>query len=418
MNLLSLSLAYLRGRALNALLNIVLLALGIGTIIVLMLFGAQFENRLTRDARGLDLVIGAPGSPLQLVLSSIYHADIPTGNIPLEEAAYWRQSPLVDAIFPLALGDNVAGFRIVGTETPYVDHYGAKLASGTLWAEPHQATLGATVAAQTGLRLGDKFIGSHGLVAGGTTHGDHPLEVVGILTPNDSVIDRLVLTSIESVWLAHGIDPHGAEHDGHDAEQDGHGDAAEIDATHADARPLEVTALLVRFTTPIAAIQLPVQVNQKQHLLAASPALEMSRLLSLVGIGLDTLRGFGLLLVGTAGLSVFIALSNAMQERRYDLAVMRTLGASRRTLFAQPLVEGLMLAAAGALLGVVVGHGVTELLGRIVPEARELGLTGGLVLAQEAYVVGLALAIGLSASLIPAIQAYRADIAALLATRS
>ena len=103
---------------------------------------------------------------------------------------------------------------------------------------------------------------------------------------------------------------------------------------------------------------------------AASPAFETARLLSLVGVGIDTLRGFGLLLIATAGLSVFIALSNAMQERRYDLAVMRTLGASRRQLLAQPLLEGLLLAGGGALLGILLGHAVAEAVGRLLAARR------------------------------------------------
>ena len=124
----------------------------------------------------------------------------------------------------------------------------------------------------------------------------------------------------------------------------------------------------------------------------------------LIGIGLDTVRAFGFLLVASAGLGVLIALSNAMQERRYDLAVMRTLGASRRTLFAQPLLEGLILAAGGALFGLLLGHGAALLLGRLLPAARDMGLTGLAWRPEELYLVGLALAVGLLAALIPAIQ--------------
>ena len=151
---------------------------------------------------------------------------------------------------------------------------------------------------------------------------------------------------------------------------------------------------------------------------AASPAFETTRLLSLVGVGIDTLRGFGLLLIASAGLSVFIALSNAMQERRYDLAVMRTLGASQRQLLAQPLLEGLLLAGAGALLGVLLGHAVAEAVGRVLPEARDMGLSGLSWLPEELYVLVLALVVGLIAALLPAIQAYRTDIAAVLASRA
>jgi putative ABC transport system permease protein len=431
MSLLGLSIAYIRARALNAALNLALLALGVGTIVLLLLFSAQLEDRLTRDARGFDLVIGGKGSPLQLILSSIYHVDFPTGNVPLAEAERWAAHPLVAEAIPLALGDSLAGFRIVGTEHAYAEHYDARLADGRLFEAPFETTLGALVADQTGLAVGDRFVGSHGLALGGPQHGEHPYTVVGILEPNASVIDRVALTPLESVWLAHGIEPEahaeGAEdtpaHADDDPHAQEHEDEPQVDEAREGAadggeRPLEITSLLVRYSSPIAAVQLPMQVNRQSALQAASPALESARLLSLVGIGLDTLRGFGLLLIGTAGLSVFIALSNAMQERRYDLAVMRTLGASQRQLLAQPLLESLVLAGAGALLGILLGHAVAELAGRLVPEARSMALTGLTWLPQEIWVVTLTLGVGLLAALLPAVQAYRTDIAALLASRA
>jgi putative ABC transport system permease protein len=467
MSLFGLSLAYIRARALNAALNLVLLALGVGMIVLLLLFSAQLESRLTRDARGIDLVIGGKGSPLQLILSSIYHVDFPTGNIPLAEAERWAGHPLVAEAIPLALGDSLAAFRIVGTEHGYAAHYGAELAAGRLWQEPFEATLGARVAADTGLDVGNRFVGSHGLAPGGPAHGERPYRVVGVLEPTASVLDRLVLTPVDSVWLAHGMAPHErhqgddhapaahAEHEEHEtapveehgdehAEEhaDEHGaaegyseehreDAEDHEEEHGDhpapataaaraarERPLQLTALLIRYKSPVAAVQLPRLVNQESALQAASPAFETARLLSLVGIGMDTLRGVGLLLIATAGLSVFIALSNAMQERRYDLAVMRTLGASRRQLFTQPLLEGLLLAGAGALLGMLLGHAVAEAVGRLLPEGRNMGLSGLSWLPQELYVFALALLVGLVAALLPAIQAYRTDIAAVLASRA
>jgi len=431
MSLLGLSLAYIRARALNAALNLLLLALGVATIVLLLLFSQQLEQRLTRDARGIDLVIGAKGSPLQLILSSVYHVDAPTGNIPLDEAERWRRHRLVAAAIPLALGDSVAGFRIAGTTHDYVAHYAAGPAAGRLWRAPFEATIGAEVAARTGLAPGERFVGSHGLAPGGGAHADHPYEVVGVLAPSASVLDRLVLTSIESVWLAHGIDPPDHEHDeegearGHSEEGEAHGHSEEGEA-HAHAEPgraagpaarHEITALLVRYASPLAAVQLPRRVNQDSALQAASPAMEMVRLLSLIGVGLDTLRGFGLLLIATAGLSVLIALSNAMQERRYDLAVMRVMGAHRATLFAQPLIEGLILAGSGAVLGVGLGHLVAEVLGRTVDDLRVMGLSGAAFVPDELLVLALALAVGVLAALIPALQAYRTDIAAILAAR-
>ena len=421
MSLLGLSLAYLRARFLGTCLNLLLLALGVGMIVLLLLFGAKLEERLTRDAAGLDLVIGAKGSPLQLILSSIYHLDIPTGNIPVSEVDRWRRHDLVEAVIPLALGDSLGGFRIVGTEKAYAEHYDATLAGGRFWQTPFEAVLGSEVAKTTGLAVGDRFLGNHGLAPGGPAHGDHPYEVVGLLAPTGSVIDRLVLTGVGSVWASHGIEAIDEHHLAEPDEADNHADHRDQqpegarEPMSADSRQA-VTALLLRYRSPLAAVQLPPLVNQTEGLQAAAPALEMARLVSMVGIGIDTVRGFSLLLMATAGLSVFIGLANALQARRYDLAVMRVMGASPRTLFAQLLLEGSLLAIGGALLGLLLGHGAASLLAAGFSGVENLGLSGLSWVFEEIYVIGLALVVGLIAALIPAIQAYRTDIAVTLAS--
>jgi len=413
MSLFGLSLAYLRARVFGTCLSLLLLALGVGMIVLLLLFSAKLGERLTRDAAGLDLVVGAKGSPLQLILSSIYHLDIPTGNIPVTEVERWRRHDLVEAVIPLALGDSLGGFRIVGTETAYAENYNAMLAEGRFWQEPLEAVLGSDVAAKTGLLVGDRFFGNHGLAPGGPTHGDHAYEVVGLLAPSTSVIDRLVLTDVDSIWTSHGINVANdieAAKDGEISLGDGHDQAGSADSRQA------VTALLLRYRSPLAAVQLPPQVNQTRGLQAAAPALEMARLVSMIGIGVDTVRGFSLLLMATAGLSVFIGLTNALQARRYDLAVMRVMGASPKTLLVQLLLEGLLLAVGGALLGLLLGHGAAGLLAANFSGVEKLGLSSQSWVFEEIYVVGLTLFVGLIAALLPAIQAYRTDIAIALAS--
>lgn len=417
MSLLGLSFAYLRVRILSTCLNLLLLAFGVGMIVLLLLFTAKFEERLTRDAAGLDLVIGAKGSPLQLILSSIYHLDIPTGNIPVSEVERWRDHDLVKSVIPLALGDSLGGFRIVGTETAYAEHYEATLIDGRFWKAPSEAVLGSDVAEKTGLMVGDRFLGNHGLAPGGPAHGDNPYEVVGLLSPTASIIDRLVLTGVDSVWASHGIEAIDERHDpdDHDAHHRDASSGKVGEPTSTDSRHA-VTALLLSYRSPLAAVQLPPLVNQTAGLQAAAPALELARLVSMIGIGTDAINGFGLLLMAMAGLSVFIGLANALQSRRYDLAIMRTMGASPRTLFVQLLLEGALLAGGGALLGLLLGHGAASLLAASFPGAESLGVSGWSWVVEEIYVVLLALIIGLIAALIPAIQAYRTDIASTLAS--
>ncbi len=397
MNLLTISLAYLRSRLLGTVLVATLLALGVATITLLMLVTSQLEDRMQRDARGIDLVAGAKGSPMQIILSAIYHLDVPTGNIPLAQANEIAKHRMVKKAIPLALGDSYQGFRIVGTNHDYPAHYGAQLAGGMLWHKPMEAVLGAEVAAKSGLAVGATFSGAHGLGGGGAEHGDAPYKIVGVLAPTGSVLDRIVLTGIESVWFVH---------------DEAHGLA---DNYRPDPSEREITALLIEYASPLAAAMLPRYINNNSELQSASPAYETARLFSIVGVGVDVLRGFALVLILGAGLSVFVALYHALEERRYDLAIMRTLGASARKVMALLLCEGLLLAGIGTLFGIALGHVLTAALGVALRQAQQVAVTGWIFLPQELWLAALALAVGILAALVPAWRAYRTDIAATLA---
>ena len=401
MTLFGISFAYLRARPFATALNLLLLALGIATITVLLLASAQLEERMGRDARGIDLVAGAKGSAMQLVLSAVFHLDAPTGNIPLAEANALAKHKLVKKAIPLALGDSFRGFRIVGSNHDYPAHYGAVLAGGRLWAEPMEAVVGAEVAAKTGLAAGASFTGAHGLEGEGDAHESTPYKVVGVLAASGAVLDRLILTSVESVWLVHEHVEAGADPKKLLAEM--------------DDKEKELTALLIQYASPLAAAMLPRQINSASALQAASPAYESARLFRMLGVGVEVLRAFGVILVLAAGLSVFIALLNALEERRYDLAVMRMLGASPAKLMGLMLAEGMALALAGGVAGVALGHALTEALGAALKAAQQAAVTGWAWNAGELWLLVLALSVGVAASLVPAWRAYRTDVAPVLA---
>jgi len=346
-------------------------------------------------------VVGAKGSPMQVILSSIYHLDVPTGNIPYKQALEIAKHRAVKKMIPLALGDSYKGARIVGTTHAYLDHYGAKMAAGKRWENVLDAVIGADLAKRMNLKLGDKFHGAHGLGETGEVHEEHPYTVVGILEHSGTVLDRLVLCSYETVWAMH------ASH--HDIK-----DINDI-ANQLNEEEKEFTALLIQYASPIAAAILPRYINNNTDMQAASPAYETARLFSIIGVGVDVLRGFALVLVFSAGLSVFIALYNALNERRYDLAVMRTLGTRPRTLMLLLLFEGLLLALIGGALGIVLGHVFTEVLGHALRMAQQVSVTGWTWVSAEWWVLALAVGVGVIAALIPAWRAYRTDIAGTLA---
>ena len=203
LNAFTLALQSLRHKPLAATLNILLMAVGIAMMTFVLSASTQLADNALRDAEGIDLVVGAKGSPLQLILSSIYHVDTPTGNIPLSAEALLKQNRMVKAVMPLALGDSYHGFRIVGTNTDYITHYHGTLAQGKMFDTPMQAVFGAQAAQRTGAKPGASFFGSHGLAMAGEVHEDAPFEVVGILQPTGTVLDRLILTPVASVWQVH-----------------------------------------------------------------------------------------------------------------------------------------------------------------------------------------------------------------------
>lgn len=428
--MIRLALAYMRDRPLGVALNALLLGIAVATLVLLLQFAEQAGERFERDARGIDLVVGAKGSPLQLVLSSVYHIDVPTGNIPLGELERLRGDPGVAQVVPLALGDNFQGFRIVGSDDRLLPLYGARVAQGRSFARSAEAVLGAEVARRTGARLGQKFIGSHGLVTGeedGQGHDHAPFETVGILAPSGTVLDRLILTSVESVWDVHGIehkyhDEAGHDHDEKHVGHDHDADSAQHDEHHEDAAmpgiEPEITALLVRYRNASAAMRLPSQINRQSALQAAAPAAEAARLLGLFGSIIEGARLFGWLLALSAGLSLFVALWNATRAREGDLALLRVMGARPSTVFGTILIEGLLIAAIGALGGIAAAHGLIALASASFPTLDELGLSAMRFLPGEGGILVAALAIGLVAALIPAIRIFRVDLATTLARYS
>ncbi len=391
---------YLWARPLGAGLNVLLLSLGLGSMAFLLLVSSQLAKAFDRDLAGIDAVVGAKGSPMQLILSGVLHVDVPPGNVPLQAVRALEQHPLVAAIIPLSLGDSLQGFRIVGTSPAYVAHYEATYAQGRPWAAPMEVVLGATVARRLGLGLGARFVGSHGLGGSGHAHGDHAFTVVGILQPSASVLDRLVLTDTASVWKVH---------------EDSTAADAEDRALLEEER--EITMALVRYRSPLAALSFPRFVNTSTEMQAAAPALEVTRLLSMLGLGTDVLRAFAGVLLLTAGLSVFIALWSAVRERRADLAVLRMLGAPPRRVAALLLCEALWLALVASVVGLALGQGFAWALGVLLALDNSL-LIGGIPWPPSLALVPL-LALGVSAlaALLPTWAAYRISVLELLQSR-
>ncbi len=401
MNLLRLSWKNITAKPLAALLSLILLALGVGLIAFLLLLNQQTTEKFERNQGGVDLVLGAKGSPLQLILSSIYHIDNPTGNIPLKSVQPFMnpKHPLIKKAIPLAIGDSYETYRIIGTNHDYLDVYGGEISYGRLWDGDFEVVIGAKVAEMTGLKFGDLFHSAHGLGESTShSHDEHDFRVAGILKKSNTVLDQLILTDIRNVWLSHiDHDEEGHSHDIIEEEQD-------------------ITSLLVfyRNKTDFRTLNLPRGINKNTDMLAANPAYETARLFEMMGIAERALRFLAFAIVFVSALSVFISLYKSLKDRRYELVVMRVMGSSRGKLFGLITLEGVLLALVGGILGIALAHVSMSVLARYMQDAYQYSFTGWQFLPAELYLIIGALVIGFLAAIIPAIQASNTDAATML----
>ncbi len=384
MKLIRLAIKQLRSRWLNSFLSIILLAFGVGIILLMTRFNEQYKAQMTNNLNGVDMVAGAKGSPLQLILSALFHADLPTGNVSLEDARKLIKHPFVKEGLTLSYGDNYEGFRIVGTEHAYIEWLKGNLKEGQLWNGKMEAVVGAELASIKNLNVGDEIVSAHGLVAGGDVHNENPYRITGILEANGSVLDRLILTATESIWAAH---------EGHD---------------HAVEE--EVTAVLVRFRSPVGFIQLPQFVSKQTNMQAALPKIELAQLYESLGVGIQTINGIAWLIMLVSGLSVFVSLYLSFKERKKELAFMRVFGASRTQMTVLVLLQSVFIAIIGFLLGMIFAVIGSNILTKLISERFPVHLNWFSFGRMELGIFFAVLLIALFAAILPAIQAFRVNI--------
>ena len=375
---------------------------------------------MDNNLKGIDMVVGAKGSPLQLILSAVYHIDSPTGNISVEDAEEIKNNRMVGSSIDLLYGDNYKGYRIVGTEDKFLDLYNAKIKDGKKWNAPFEVVVGAKIYSKLNINLDDELISSHGLRETGEAHVNQPFKVVGLLEPSNSVVDQLIITSPQSIWDLHDEHDHDdedhEEHHDEDYEEHEHDhDDEDHDEHEHDHDDKEITAMLIKFKSPMNIIQFPRQINENTNLQAAVPSYEISRLFKLFGFGIETLTYLAYLIILVSGFSLFINLFNSMRERKYEMALIRTLGASRSQLSVMVIFESLILTISGFLLGLLVSRLGVMFVSSLMEESLNYSLSSLYILNEEFWLLGLSILIGLISSLIPAIQVYKMNISEILA---
>ena len=397
MNIFRLALASLAYKKLHSFLSILILSFSLALIMVIFTAKDSFEESFTSNIKGIDLVVGAKGSPLQIILSSVYHIDAPTGNIALSEFEELAKNRMVKTAIPLSYGDNYKGKRIVGTDSNYAALYNISLAQGHAFKKSFEVSIGANVARDLALKIGDTFHGSHGFSEEGEDHGHRNFKVVGIYQASATVIDDLILTPLESIWLVH-------EH----PEEEGHSH------DHEEVKR-EITAGLLQFSNPMATLSLPRQINSQTKMQAALPAIEINRLFSLAQSAIDLLEALAYVLLFIAGISIFVSLLQGLKDEEPQLAFLRAVGISRYKVVLLVWTKSIFISLFAYLLAWLLAFISLELLALKLANFKA-GL--GLAVLQNPLQLWLFLSVlilGTFASLLPAWHAYRINIPKTLA---
>jgi putative ABC transport system permease protein len=452
MSLIAIAWRSLTQRALASALTGFSMALGVALVVTVLVIHHVIADSFQRNSGvGYDVIVGAKGSKLQLVLNTIYHLSTPVENIPysvLHDLTHGQYKPYVAKALPYCLGDNYEGHRVVASVAELLQD--SEYASGRKYAFKDgrnfrptgffEGVVGALAAERTGLKIGDKFRPAHGVNDDGQGHEHNAFTVVGILEPTGTPNDRAIFINLEGFYLledhakpealVHRRGQHALVHDtgGRDERGELHdvtheGNEGEGHERH-DLTPLpeerrELTAVLVRTSSPAASIRLPNLINEGPVAQAVLPVREIRALFDVIVGPIETVfLVLTALIVVVSAVGILVSIYTSMNERRREIAVMRALGARRSTVRTIVLLESILLSLTGGLAGWMLGRALIAALSPAI--AARTGVVIGLtpvVAAELALVPALTLLAAL-AGYLPAMTAYRTDVAKALASAS
>ncbi len=387
----------LRQHALSTLVTAGSIALAAGLLLTVWVVKTQSQSTFANTNSGYDAVLGARGSKLQLVLNAIFHLEASPGNLSAQDVEAVRRHPAIKAAIPLAVGDNYLGWRIVGTVPQYFD---VEYAAGKKYAVQtggrlfengqREAVVGALVARKLGLKLGDTFQPYHGLSFDAAAKHEETYTITGLLAPTGTPVDRVIWIPLSGVQTMAGHDPRTAS---------------------------DVSAVLIQLRAPSAGVMLDMMINKQGNKMTfaypiGSIVADLFNKISWVDKVLTLVAW--LVAVVAAG-SVLVSIYNSMSARQRDIAILRALGARRRTVFGAVVGEAAAIGLLGAALGfaafAALAFGVTSMIQAQTGVVLEPFRWNPVFAWGPATLVALAMLGGL----LPAWKAYRVPVAETIA---
>ncbi len=392
----------------TALLAVLAISMSVALILTVEKVRRDARNSFTQTVSGTDLIVGARSGAVQLLLYSVFRIGNATNNVSWESIEEIRERPAVDWLIPISLGDSHAGFRVLGTTDDYFTYYrygkkqALELAEGAIFSDVFDAVIGSQVAKELGYVIGQKIVVAHGTGnAGVVEHDKQPFSVSGILRPTGTPVDRAIHVSLAGIEAMHVDWQNGASVKGAGTDAD--------TIRKMDLQPKAVTAALVGLTSRAAVFREQRSINtyREEPLLAIMPGVALQELWGLVTVAEKALLIVSICVVVAGLVNLISVLLAGLNERRREMAVLRSAGARPIHVFLLLCIESTFLTAGGILAGLVLHYALVA-VGSVYMQNR-FGIAIELALPDSTDLkILMAIAIaGVLAGTLPALQAYR-----------
>lgn len=408
MSILSIAWRNLKNRKVQTLITLLVVAIGIAMSLSVLILAEGIRDGIREASAPYGMLVGTKGSGTQLVLNTIFLMDTPLGNLDIDVFEALQQDERVQLAVPFALGDSYSGFRIVGTSSDFFSLTARpgepayfQIKEGRSFHAPFEAVIGHTVAKQTGLKIGDTFVSSHGVVkvVEEEHHHEHPFQVVGILEKKQAPADQGIYVSIDSYWISHG------QMNGPWAKENQLADPSSI-----EEQVPGVTAILLKPHSYVGLMELYQEINDSLETQAVMPGQVLAKMFDLMGSGELFLQNVSYVVLVMACLTIVLSLYSATLERRKTVAILRAMGAKRSFIFSMVLVESLLIVLLGASLGLVGSFLLSGILTVYIAQYASIAISISFH-TELLQVIALVSLLGILAGLLPAYLAYRTEVA-------
>jgi putative ABC transport system permease protein len=406
---LSLALRSLLNRRTTALLTVFAIGISVALLLGVQKMRVAAKDSFANTVSGVDLIVGARSGPINLLLYSVFRVGDATANVSWETYQKIARHPDVAWTIPLSLGDSHRGYRVLGTTGDYFRHYryaGERelaFAEGEPFSDLYDAVLGADVARQLGYTLGQEIVIAHGLGAVSfAKHEDKPFRIVGILARTGTPVDRTVHVSLEAITAIHIDWQSGVQ------AMPGQRVSAE-EARAQDLTPDSITAFMVGMRSKVMTFTMQRAINEYrlEPLLAIIPGVALSQLWELVGVADTALMVIAAFVVLAGLLGMLTAILTSLNERRREMAILRSVGARARHVFSLLVVEAGLLATAGVALGVALTYGLIAAARPLLADRYGIFVQITGLTRYDFAILGAIIGAALLMGLLPAWRAYR-----------